>query len=391
MEEVVLLESRVSKPSPVCFGCFGETEQEKELLLELQRNNKFVNLNLDSPEDIALRHVLQLCGSLAQSKRDYSRYPFVRAVSEELRLNLLFVGVEDISPRLYWESPVQKEFEFLMHLPFECQLTEVVLLAPTGGWNADDLEVKVFNRKKLCAFGQVGDEGQRLKLTMEGEGGGQREQPLSAAFKVVLSSKTSANFRVARLLLSTTKRVEEERLQQNSWSSGKDSPVSGGSLEEISGQGYEIFGKKSKRKQPVVNTKKPISVGHVEEQLRFYFPRLRVVTPLRQEQRGNVTEIWMVKQRNSILFNGGGLIVRVTKQEALVTQKMYRLQVRYLRVDDKGDLAQIDDGESFVIPVVTNFNVLLWFPLPVREQLSGFSFEFLDSSTRPQIWLTTCE
>lgn len=377
IEEVMLLESRVSSMSQVCFACRAKIDEEKELLLELQRSEKFAEVRTESSEEIAFRHLTRLCTAVAEAKHDYGHYPFVRASSVDWRLNMLFLPTDALPLSFFWESD-SKDVDFSVFLPFRSVLNSATLFAPPDApfWNTDNLEVTltlangtVLGKAKLESSQQTDTIGVACACT----------EPTSMV-RVHLTS-TRGSFRVARLSFGLFRHVDAiQGVPANNVDHAS-------SLRNVS-LGAEVFGKKGKKESIVLPLAvKPLVVQEVQDMIRCSLVHQKIFEPIRREHRGNVSELWFVRQRNSVTFPGGGLIVRV-KREAMMPQQLRLIRVTAVVADDRGDVVSaVALRDPIVVPQIPG-GTTLWFSLPATDKLSCLNIEFILDVGRPEVFVT---
>jgi hypothetical protein len=379
MEETVLLEGRWSSASAVCFSCGGELEQERQMLLQLQRNDKFSDPPAESSEDMACRHLLRLSASLAYAARLFCHYPFVRVSGEDCRANLMFVAQDHVPFDFFWKC--SGPTELLIHLPFVSTVKSVVFLAPPSGWsdnknnnnnnnNNNNSNNNSNNNAPIAVSLSWAESGQRivagslqseLKCKLLPEEGGSCHNVVRLEF--------GGRVRVARVVLE----LEEAR------TAGSKLVVSNNDARHNS---FEIFGKKSTdSKLPSVATSK-ISTTLVQDML----PSSQVlVDPFKKELRSsNTTDFWLVKQRNSVPF-AGGFALRLAREEL---PQQISVRVHSFQVDEKGDYKSSQLLGHFVVGSVSTVSIV-WFALPLLHSASCISVEVLCAApTQQQLWLT---
>ncbi len=381
MQETVLLEGRLSNTSPVCFSCCGEIEQERQLLLQMQRSNKYSEAPTESSEETAFRQLLRLCASLAEFRRNHNHFPFVRgaggaaSLGPDWRLNLLFLAAADVPLDFYW--PCEGMVQFDVHLPFWAVVENASLLSPPGGWLAAEGGVTVTLRdlesSEVVAIGSIAPLAQSVTLDCD-----------SDAAHAVLRVTVSGKLRLARVVLQLRKHAVQ-------LSGGPMTPIAAPSPRADTSaspnhSSFEVFGKKSSKSSELNSWSKKLAAGLVEEQLRTTLPSQRIQEPVKREVRGNATELWLVKHRNSVTFSGG-LAVRLMRDDA--PQKLKVIRVSCLRLDERGEARQVWQCGQFVVPMVPA-NSVVWFPLVRDVPVSCFIVECMDASCAPpQLWLTT--
>ena len=364
MEESILLETRSSSSSPVCFVCHGQVEEERALFREIQQAAKFAAEPQSSLEAVSLRHLLVLCGSL----RVPGCYPFVRAGAEvsDARLQLLFMPLDAVPLSLFWTAPVRGPAQFDVHLPGLSVVRGVSFVAPSVGWAASDIRAEArFEDGSLCFEGRLDDAAASPVWNLECS-----SRDAHSVLHVTVSAVDGSCFRLARLIVSF---------------SSLDFVATSSPLPAL--HPSEIFGKKglqtSSSRQ--VATKLPRSM--VQEELEASFPAMHLLEVARKEFIGsNVLELWLVRQRNSVHFPGGGVVIQVTRSEGLLEQTLKQVRISCLQVDERGDLVDVEPLSALVIPSIPpgHAQSLLFFPLEPRSHVSCFRFEFFNDQSRPR-------
>lgn len=371
MEETSLLESRSTAAKLVCFACFGEQEQERQMLLALQRSNKFSDESPESSEEMACRHVLRLAGSIALATRSFQHYPFVRSSGSRFQANLLFVPEALVPLDFCWESTGS---DLVLHLPFAASVRRVELIAPPSGW---------------------WDEGEQNKAVVEAElRGSVSGKALSVLLlrrdaQRVVANVTDAPFE-SELLFCCPARLRVARMILELGGQEKVALADHAGVDEASAEekhhhnSFEIFGKKSSSS---MSASSRVTTELVQDVLTPL--KQRLVEPFKRELRhGNTVDIWLVKQRNSVDF-AGGFAVRLGREEQ--PQQM-SIRVHSMRLDEKGDYHSSQSLGLFVLPTVPTVSVV-WFALPLLHRTSCIILEVICPTGAPvqQLWLTSSQ
>jgi hypothetical protein len=353
MEESVLLEGRWLSPSPVCFSCAGEVEQERQMLMALHRSNKFSDPPHESSEETACRHVLRLAASVVQAARLWQHFPFVR--TQECRANLLFLPESLVPLDFFWESAAAAEL--LVHLPFCTSVKRMVLLAPTEGWSDTSVTLRGAESGVCVASAELRSSQSRCELLVENQ----------EVRESVLRLQFGPRAKIARVLFEFAERGMGGKARD--------------AVQEPRHNSFEIFGKKSSDSK---SASSKVSLELLHDTLVPLDQR--VVDPCKREVRnGNTIDFWLVKQRNSVEF-AGGFAMRLVRDE----QPQY-LSVRAHSVclDEKGDYKSSQVLGMFLVPAVSTVSVV-WFALPLLHQTSCISLEVICPAGAPptQLWLT---
>ena len=346
MEESVLLEGRLAGESPVCFSCAGELEQAKQMLVALQRSNKFSDPPSESSEETACRHVLRLVASIVHAARLWQHYPFVRTL--DCRANLMFVPERLVPLDFCWEC--SGPTELLVHLPFAAAVKSIEVILPAS-------------QDVLITF--KGGESARVVASAALSGGARcKVKAEQTVFESVLRVQFSGKARVSRLLLELERETE---MRQHA---NVPAMVS---VEARGNNSFEIFGKKSSDGKSSGSNTTKITADLMQDMLTPLMQR--ILEPCKRDVRGggNTVDFWLVKQRNSVEFAGGGFAIRLGREEQ---PQQVSVRAHSLCLDQKGDYVSHQLLGTFCIPSVACVSVV-WFPLTLVHNTSCISLEVI--------------